>query len=257
MGTMLSFKEYLTEAPQQGFKYEENVVDVLKPLGFVPSYFIPAGAGHDQPDLMLLHNGIEAGCELKISAASAGSLVMKKVAGIWMVGKQDEKDEEKLFISQLAEELGIIDMIEKKWKADPYKFTQDPKIKEEVEGLDKRQIYSAELKRFPEIKGKINPTKIEEYYNKKKTYYVNVGTHGFYLLGKKNPLKLKGIPTFGSAASAGFRARVQAKGGGTYQFTFEMSFSIKSSSKSPYNIGPVSGKSVQIVQSKLSLPFDQ
>ena len=60
----------------------------------------------------------------------------------------------------------------------------------EIEGLDKRAIYSKELARFPELKGVIPATKIEQYYNQKKTYYVNIGTHGFYLLGSKNPLKL-------------------------------------------------------------------
>jgi hypothetical protein len=59
-------------AAQQGFVYEENACDFLKPMGLVPEKFKPAGAGHNQPDLMLLVNGKEAGCELKITAASAG-----------------------------------------------------------------------------------------------------------------------------------------------------------------------------------------
>ena len=88
---------------------------------------------------------------------------------------------------------------------------------------------------------------------KKKTYYVNVGTHGFYLMGIKNPLKLKGVPTFSSAAKATYRARVQYKGGGNYQFTFEMQFSIPSSKKSVYNIAPVDGKSVTILKKELNL----
>ena len=64
-------------AAQQGFQYEINAAKVLKPLGLVPNNFKPAGAGHDQPDLMLLYKNQEAGCELKITAASAGSLVLK------------------------------------------------------------------------------------------------------------------------------------------------------------------------------------
>ena len=43
-------------AAQQGFVYEQNTYNYLKPLGFVPTNFTPAGAGHDQPDLMLLFN---------------------------------------------------------------------------------------------------------------------------------------------------------------------------------------------------------
>lgn len=84
---MLSFEEFkcLTEAPQQGFQYEKNASDVLKPLGIVPPNFKPAGAGSKVPDLMLVKNGVKAGCELKITAASAGSLVMKYSGGQWSI----------------------------------------------------------------------------------------------------------------------------------------------------------------------------
>ena len=64
-------------AAQQGFQYEINAAKVLKTYGLVPKDFVPAGAGSDQPDLMLIHKNIKAGCELKITAASAGSLVLK------------------------------------------------------------------------------------------------------------------------------------------------------------------------------------
>ena len=44
-------------------------------------------------------------------------------------------------------------------------------------------------------------------------------------MGNVNPFGLGGIPKFSEAITAKFRARVQDKGGGNYQFTFEMSFS--------------------------------
>lgn len=68
-----SFTDFLllSEAPQQGFQYEKNAAAVLKPLGVVPPDFKPAGAGSKVPDLMLVKNGMKAGCELKITAASA------------------------------------------------------------------------------------------------------------------------------------------------------------------------------------------
>jgi hypothetical protein len=72
-------------------------------------------------------------------------------------------------------------------------------------------------------------------------------------MGRSNPLKLPGVPRFGSAANATYRARVQYKGSGNYQFTFEMQFSIPATSKSPFNIAPVDGKSVQIIHKKLNL----
>jgi hypothetical protein len=46
-------------AAQQGFQYEINAAKVLKPMGLVPKSFVPAGAGHDQPDLMLEYKKIK------------------------------------------------------------------------------------------------------------------------------------------------------------------------------------------------------
>lgn len=232
---------------QQGFQYEKNAADALKPVGVVPSSFVPAGAGHDQPDLIIKIPGSPdasaQGCELKITAASAGSLVMKYNAGKWSIGNENEKDDEKLFIANLAKEVGIIDLINKEWKAEPLKGTGlSKKTQDENATLSKRDKYERDKKLFKDIKGEILATKIEEYYNRKKTYYVNVGTHGFYLLGPKNPLGLAKIPRFGNSANATYRARVQYKGGDNYQFTFEMQFAIPANKKSPYNIAPVTSK---------------
>ena len=250
------FSSYLIEAPQQGFVYEKNTADVLKKFNVVPNNFTPAGAGSDIPDLMIQKNGKKAGCELKITAASAGSLVMKYADGKWNVGKENETNDEKIFVADVAKEFGILDKIAENWSNEPYKFTDDPKLKAEIKDMDKRERYTAERLRFPEFRAEIPATKIEEYYAKKNTHYVNVGTHGFYLLGSKNPLKLKNIPRFGTSAKASYRARVQAKGGGNYQFTFEMSFSIPAAKKSDFNIAPImSKKNVKIDTAKLNLDW--
>ena len=240
---------------QQGFQYEINASDLLKKYGFVPSNFKPAGAGHDQPDLMLLYKGKEAGCELKISAATAGSLVLKyntnNKSNPWGFSDISEQDEEKVFIKNLANEIGLFDLIKKNWKEVPYKRDKDALWMATAGKLSKKQVYERDRDTFKDIRGEIPASKIEDYYNKKNTYYVNVGTHGFYLMGSRNPLKLKDVPRFGSSAKATYRARVQYKGSDNYQFTFEMQFSIKS--KSTYNIAPVDGKSVKIQESKLNL----
>jgi hypothetical protein len=72
-------------------------------------------------------------------------------------------------------------------------------------------------------------------------------------MGSKNPFKLKDVPRFGSSAKATYRARVQYKGNDNYQFTFEMQFAIPSSKKSPFNIAPVNGKTVDIIKRELNL----
>jgi aminopeptidase C len=51
-------------AAQQGFQYEINASNLLKKYGIVPKDFRPAGAGHDQPDLMIMKGNQKAGCEL-------------------------------------------------------------------------------------------------------------------------------------------------------------------------------------------------
>ena len=244
-------------AAQQGFQYEINAANLLKPLGLVPKSFVPAGAGHDQPDLMLEYKKKKAGCELKITAASAGSLVLKydsnNKKNPWKFGEIKDDDSEKMFIKDLADEVGLFDIIKEKWKDVPFKRDKDLLWESTAGKLTNQQRYERDRDTFPDVRGEISATKIEEYYNKKDTYYVNVGTHGFYLMGRSNPLGLKDVPRFGTSAKATYRARVQYKGSGNYQFTFEMQFSIPTSKKSEFNIAPVDGKSVQIKKEKLNL----
>lgn len=242
-------------AAQQGFDYERNAAKVLKKFKIVPKGFEPAGAGSDQPDLILEHKKIRSGCELKISAASAGSLVLKydihNKTRPWGFGIIDLRDDEKVFIKKLAEQVRLFDRIKDEWSKIPFKREKDALWQKTAGKLTPRQRYERDLKTFPDIKGEISAEEIEKYYNKKNTYYVNVGTHGFYLLGKRNPLKLQGIPRFGDSAKATYRARVQYKGSDNYQFTFEMQFSMLQ--KSPYNIAPIKGKKVEILENELDL----
>jgi hypothetical protein len=244
-------------AAQQGFQYEINAAKILKPMGLVPQSFVPVGAGHNQPDLMLQYKKIKSGCELKITAASAGSLVLKydssDKTNPWKFGDIKDEDSEKLFIRDLAEEVGLFDLIKAQWKEMPLKREKDALWESTAGKMTPQKRYERDRDTFSDIRGEIPAIKIEQYYNKKDTYYVNVGTHGFYLMGAKNPLKLKDVPRFGTSAKATYRARVQYKGGGNYQFTFEMQFSIPSSKKSPYNIAPVDGKSVTIQTNNLNL----
>lgn len=240
---------------QQGFQYEINASNFLKGLGYVPKDFVPAGAGHDQPDLMLQFKGKKAGCELKISAASAGSLVLKynSTTSSWGFGNIKAEEEEKIFIRDLAKEIDLFTLISQSWKEIPYKRDNDPNWGATVGMLDPKSRYERDRDTFPDIRGEIPASTIENYYMRKKTYYVNIGTHGFYLMGPSNPLKLKNVVRFGQAAKATYRARVQYKGGGNYQFTFEMQFSIPSSAKSKFNIAPIDGKTVNIIGRLINL----
>jgi hypothetical protein len=241
-------------AAQQGFEYEKNAAQLLKEYKLVPKDFVPAGSGHDQPDLVMIYNGVKAGVELKITMASAGSLVLKHEQGKWTFGVINKSDIEKQFIVDVAKSVNLYGRIAKAWKKTPYKRSpQDGLWKATAGKIPRKKQYERDRDAFPDIKVDVPATLIERYYNRKDTYYVNVGTHGFYLFGPKNPLKLSGLPRFSACASATLRTRVQYKGNDNYQFTTEMQFQIPVAKKSPYNIAPIKGSSVQIDKSLLNL----
>lgn len=240
-------------AAQQGFQYEANVVKFLAPHGLCLNE--TAGASSDKPDLTLKKGKKTAGCELKITAASAGSLVLKHEQGKWRFN-DTSNDPEKDFLKSIANDVKLFNRIKKEWTELPLKRSPPPPTAA-IGKMTKEQIYKRDLSVFPDLKGEVPASIIAAYYNKKKTHYVNVGTHGFFLFGSADPLgynaalRKRGmpeIPDFGAKATAIYRARVQYKGSGNYQFTFEIQFSIKSANKSPYNIGCVDGKSVTIIK---------
>ena len=161
-------------AAQQGFQYEINAAKVLKPMGLVPKDFVPAGAGHDQPDLMLVHKNIKAGCELKITAASAGSLVLKynskNKANPWSFGDVKDAEDEKQFIMDLAKEVKLFDIIKKQWKTVPFKREKDALWEATAGKMTPKKRYERDRDTFKDIRGEISATKIEQYYNRKDTY---------------------------------------------------------------------------------------
>jgi hypothetical protein len=248
---------------QQGFVYERNVANFLK--RYTPEGFQPAGSGSEQPDLVLQRGRQKTGVELKITAASAGSLVLKHTDGNWGFDALSQQDKEKKFLMDIAKSVNLFSKIKQQWKKLPLKRTpESPLLRAQKGRMTKEQIYRKDLTNFPDIKGPVLASVIERYYHRKQTYYVNVGTHGFYLLGKQDPMKynkrlaeakMELIPTFGEKATAIYRARVQYKGGGNYQFTFEIQFAIASKNKSIYNIGAIRLGNVAIDKSQSNISF--
>lgn len=203
----------------------------------------PAGAGHARADLEIYYKKKTVNVELKITAASAGSLVLKYTSSNpehsrWHFDP-DIDDKEKIFIRDVALKTGALNKINRDWNKAPRR--------KDGESGDYEYDHAA----FSEISQAINPLYIAQYYAQKRTYYVNVGSHGFYLFNTMDPeglnnnlrrLKLTPVPSFTKAATAKYRARVQSKGGGNYQFTFEMGFSINTARASHYNIAPINPK---------------
>lgn len=260
---------------QQGFVYEENTTKFLKKFGL--SDGIVAGASHSRPDLMLTVRGKSAGCELKISPTAGGSLVIKAFANStphWRFGEIDHDETEKNFLKDLAIKNNILSAINQKWSSPVYNVSdRNSAWEREMAKIPLRKRYETDLKTCPDLKLILPSDSMSKYYNMKKTYYLNVGTHGFYLLGNADPLGLNVrmkelkqplIPRFEDVCKITARVRCQSKGvtkaeaaeksKGTigaqgYQFTFTLEFSVPQNS-SPYNIAPISGSNVTILENK-------
>lgn len=262
---------------QEGFLYEENAAKALIKKNWVKKDYKPAGASSDRPDLDLLVNGKEYGCELKKDLASAGSLVIHYLGN----GKYDygdtEGSKEKEFLKGLGINAKVMQAIKNKWKTEPYiQKVRDAKWVARVRksGLSLRERYDHDIGNLRDIYFPLPASTISKYYNIKKTYYVNVATHGFYLLGRNDPAGLNDnanpkIPLWDDNHTAVLRIRIQSKGvtkaaedekrkgwpsagAQGYQITMEIQF--KSVSKSPYNIGPIVGKTATIDEKKIMLP---
>lgn len=265
-------------AAQQGFEYEKNAINFLKKFDLSDGQF--AGASHDRPDIMLTVRGQKAGCELKISPTAGGSLVIKAYANSlphWRFGEIDHDETEKQFLADLAKMSGVLDKINKQWDTPIYNIADRTKQwEQQMLKIPLRQRYDTDLKMCPDIRENLSPDAMTRYYNLKNTYYINVGTHGFYLLGDKDPLGLNArmrkaglplIPKFEDVCRITARVRCQSKGvskadaeekskgrigGQGYQFTFTIEFSLPKNT-TPYNIAPINGSSVNIIESQAKI----
>jgi hypothetical protein len=244
---------------QQGFQYEANAWTALKKYG-ISAGIGHAGASSDRPDLEIKlvrdKTGVNReGCEMKIAPTAAGSLVLKYTDGQWAYGDSKGDPEKELLVAlgnkyKLLNEMNVSGTAGRNWRG-KVPFLQNDKSGKKIipSGKTKVDAYKEDIKQFSgenEVHINIPAKAICDYYNTKKCSYINVGTHGFYLLNKRDPLKLNTklkdkIPDFSDIASARIRVRCQNKGGGDYQFVMTLEFS--KMTKSHYNIAPVTSAS--------------
>ena len=261
---------------QQGFQYEENVAKALQKKNLVKPNYVPAGASSDRPDLDLWIGGKEYGCELKKDLASAGSLVVHHLGGKKYELGDTGGNKEKEFLADLAKMSGVLQAIQTRWRVEPFiQKDRDEEwlIRVRKSGLDLRGRYTHDIKNSPDIYFPLPANTISKYYNIKKTYYLNVATHGFFLLGTNDPAGLNRkqtikVPLWDNNHIAVLRTRIQSKGvtkaaeqekrtgkadgAQGYQITMEIQF--KTVKKSPYNIGPIVGKTASINEKAIVLP---
>ena len=267
---------------QEGFLYEANVANALKKVkfGLVKKNYIPAGASSDRPDLDLTINGVDYGCELKKDLADAGSLVIK-----YNNSKNDVRigdtggSKEKEFMKSLGEKNGVLTAIKRKWLQGQKRLwiaeDRDAKWLQRWEKAGRPNVeerYKQDLENSKDILFDLPDTSIEKYYNLKDTYYINVGTHGFFLLGGKDPAKMQctapKVPLWSRSHKCVLRIRIQSKGvskallleernkkpTGSQGYQITMSMTFKAVKKSPYNIGPVIKGSAVVMEHQIKLP---
>lgn len=227
---------------KKGFIYEQNVARYLANKGLARRG--NAGSKSDRPDIILKQRGLTAGCELKIHGKSAGSLRLHYDNKVWHFAEDPEHALEKEVLRNLSSKYGILDIINRRWKA-PAKWDTSRKMTsyERME-IDKGQ--------FPEINVPVGAWELGHYYNAKDTWYLNIGSAGFYLLSKRDPLyinkKLKTrkdelVPLFADNGSATCNCRLQIKdtSRGNYGFILALRVRVPVLGRSPYNIGALLG----------------
>jgi len=237
---------------QEGFLYEENTYDALRKPTIHKDISTGgvAGASHDKPDLTIKVGKITSGVELKNQPTAAGSLVLQFSNGVWNFGPTDG-NVEKEFLKSVGTKAGVLKILNANWTNPILQYDEDGK--KIYVGAKKSEAYRKDLAAFGKYPINIRyidvPTKIiSDYYNKKDTYYLNVGSHGFFLFNtdplginaKLAKLGLEKIPNFSSpsAATTKIRIRVQDKSG-SYQISFTLQFGMTTAQKSPYNIAPL------------------
>ena len=244
---------------QEGFLYENNTHAALKAHKLVDPASKPAGASHILPDITLIRNSEKSGLELKISPTAAGSLVMKHVKGKWAYG--DYKGEpEKEFLHGIGEKHNLLRIMNSsgaagaKWRMSTPALRNDPISGNKILApgfKDKAAAYKKDIANFggdAEIHINVPAKSVCDYYNAKGCHYMNVGTHGFFLLNRKDPLGLNesikklGYPPiqdFANSASCKIRVRCQLKSSSKSDYQFVMTLQFSGVTKQLYNIAPL------------------
>ena len=248
---------------RRGFEYERNVVKHLKKFKFVPSNFMPA-ASKNRPDIQLQNSRGVGGCELKVSTkVGGGSVNFVHDRGKWRFETKYKLPEQQ-FLIKVAKKAGFFDLLEQKWSELPLKRTPVTKDLQMLVGsMTREQIYRTDLANFPSFSFKVDPRVLEKYYVEKRAQYINVGTHGLYLLGTTDPLgmnrslverRMKKVPRFADVANMTMQVQVKNKGiGKWHQFMIEGRFTIPLTAKSPYNLGAIDGNNAALILSKTDL----
>ena len=205
----------MASSDNKGIIYEEKLNKSLKKIGLEKSSFRGAGSDSNAPDALITYCGEDYKVEVKLDMDvdfGQGSLDYDIKKEKWILGgaKTPSADQMREFLDMI----GVPKVVNEVWgpKGPPRKFTVPLK-------LFKKQDVDFDYKNFKDItKLDITSDAVANYYNSKKTYYIQIGGKGFYYMGK-DIAKLD-IPEF----DLKLKLRIRLKRGGStpiynYRFT--------------------------------------
>jgi len=257
-----------------GFQYEKDLIARLKAANYIPAgKDAPAGSDDSIPDITIQNgSGVESGVEVKLQESAAfgsGSLGFDYTAVTvtnkdpWYILEVNPQGEEikeaQRMISAMAKAVDLVGEVNAYWyynnrvspKYIPYKIDKGVELFKRAGLVIKESAhkqYETDSKKLQEsLKWpgghlKCPSSNIINYYTAKKSYYMQIGDRGLYVLGTNDPLGLraKGAPNFNPRESY-FRIRVQPKGdnkpGGKSSYRFAFELYCKGLPRSPISLG--------------------
>jgi hypothetical protein len=196
----------------KGFLYEEKINSLLKKNKLQSPSFTGAGSDPNAPDAEITIEGKDYKVEVKLDTKvdfGQGSLDYDLKKKKWILGGAKTGSAEQM--REFLTAVGVLKIVNKEWPKTPRKFTVSPKF---YTPEDVKYDYSNFKDKFVNIPGNA----VSNYYNSKKTYYIQIGQSGLYYMGS-DPAKI-GCPQF----TLGLKLRIRLKRGGSnpiynYRFT--------------------------------------
>lgn len=223
----------------KGFEYENKILKLMSSHGFVSSEFInqnTAGSDNTKPDLVLCLNNQDLNIELKKSLKSqAGGTSANYVNGKFKLVKDIEGVNQKDLFELLNSKKSSIDKFLEFHKSNTFPFTT---TKERW-----NQSVDSGLLKGVNCSIECDASFIENHYERKNTYYIQIGGKGLYYMTKD--VANLNVPRFNGKVKLEIRAtrngsRLNANGVRVCHSTLRLQARIENITKSSVNLENIS-----------------
>ena len=231
-------------ANNAGFQYEEDLIKKLRSKGFTCGD--PAGADNAKADL-------EITLPKNAPKVTKFELKEKLSADFAQLNMDFDTTQKKFYIDErkssnqkeaaqtmigIAKNFNIIREANNWWKPEknpPQRFM----LGNEYSNVSKRQIgRKLDLKNFPDkflLEGRSAAQAVEQYYNSKNTYYIQVKGFGLYYMGRD--VENFGVPRFSNmVGNSNIRIRIKTNSASQERWSFLMALKISGLRKSSFDL---------------------